>query len=89
MEKVLGPDVGNFIRRLHEEHGVTFHLGTTATSIEEQGVTLKNGEKLPADLVVVGIGVRPNTALAERTGLAVDRGVKVDEYLEASVRQHR
>jgi NADPH-dependent 2,4-dienoyl-CoA reductase/sulfur reductase-like enzyme/nitrite reductase/ring-hydroxylating ferredoxin subunit len=85
MEKILGPEVGSFIRRLHEEHGVTFHLGTTATSIDERSVTLKNGEKLQADLVVVGIGVRPATSLAEQAGLAVDRGVTVDEYLQTSV----
>ena len=85
MEKVLGPEVGSFIRGLHEEHGVTFHLGTTATSIDERSITLKNGEKLQADLVVVGIGVRPATSLAERAGLAVDRGIIVDEYLETSV----
>jgi NADPH-dependent 2,4-dienoyl-CoA reductase/sulfur reductase-like enzyme/nitrite reductase/ring-hydroxylating ferredoxin subunit len=85
MQKILGPEVGNFIRRLHEEHGVTFHLGTTATSIDERSVTLKNGENLQADLVVAGIGVRPAVALAERAGLAVDRGVTVDEYLETSV----
>jgi NADPH-dependent 2,4-dienoyl-CoA reductase/sulfur reductase-like enzyme/nitrite reductase/ring-hydroxylating ferredoxin subunit len=85
MEEILGPEVGSFIRRLHEEHGVKFHLGTTATSIDERSVTLKNGEKLQADLVVVGIGVRPATSLAERAGLAVDRGVTVDEYLETSV----
>ncbi|MGI8568260.1 MAG: FAD-dependent oxidoreductase [Methylocella sp.] len=85
MEKILGPEAGNFIRRLHEEHGVTFHLGTTATSIDERSVTLKNGEKLQADLVVAGIGVRPAISLAERAGLAIDRGVTVDEYLETSV----
>ena len=85
MEKILGPEVGNFIRRLHEEHGVRFHLGTTATSIDEHGVTLKNGENLQADLVVVGIGVRPAISLAQQARLAIDRGVTVDEYLETSV----
>ena len=84
MEKILGPAVGNFIRSLHEKHGVTFHLGTTATAIDERSVTLKNGETLQADLIVVGIGVRPAISLAQRAGLAVDRGVTVNEYLETS-----
>jgi NADPH-dependent 2,4-dienoyl-CoA reductase/sulfur reductase-like enzyme/nitrite reductase/ring-hydroxylating ferredoxin subunit len=85
MEKILGVEVGNFIRRLHEEHGVTFHLGTTATSIDKHSVILRSGENIPADLVVIGVGVRPAVALAEQAGLAVDRGVTVDEYLETSV----
>jgi apoptosis-inducing factor 3 len=85
MEKILGTEVGNFIRNLHEEHGVTFHLGTTATSIDQRSVTLQSGEIIPADLVVIGVGVRPAIALAEQAGLAIDRGVTVDEYLETSV----
>jgi apoptosis-inducing factor 3 len=85
MEKILGPEMGNFIRKLHERHGVAFHLGTTAVAMDEKNVSLKNGESLAADLVVVGIGVRPVIGLAQQAGLAVDRGVNVDEYLQTSV----
>jgi len=85
MERVLGPELGDFIRALHEEHGVAFHLRHTATSIDAQGITLDDGTRLEADLVVVGIGVRPRLDLAERAGLPVDRGILVDEYLETSV----
>ncbi|MEO8431190.1 MAG: FAD-dependent oxidoreductase, partial [Acidobacteriota bacterium] len=84
MEKILGPKVGDFLRRLHEKHGVTFHLGTEAASIGPRSVTLQSGEELPADFVVVGIGVRPAIALAQEAGLAIDRGISVDEYLETS-----
>ena len=85
MERIMGAEVGNFIRSLHEEHGVVFHLGTTVTALDERSVALASGEIIEADLVVVGIGVRPATALAEQAGLASDRGILVNQYLETSV----
>ena len=84
MQRILGSVLGEHIRKLHERHGVVFHLGTTAETIRQDGVTLATGEVLQADFVVAGIGVRPALALAEQAGLALDRGVKVDAYLETS-----
>jgi apoptosis-inducing factor 3 len=84
MERILGREFGDFIRGLHEEHGVVFHLEETATAIDGRNVKLKGGATLSADLVVVGIGVRPRIQLAERAGLEIDRGVVVNEYLETS-----
>lgn len=84
MERVLGPQMGDFVRALHEEHGVVFHLEELARAIEETEVKLKGGGTIPADLVVAGIGVRPRTALAERSGLTVDRGIVVDAHLGTS-----
>jgi len=82
---VLGPEVGKFLRGVHEEHGVIFHLGQHVKSIGDKDVVLSDGTRLEAELVVVGIGVRPLTALAEAAGLAVDRGIKVDGHLATSV----
>jgi NADPH-dependent 2,4-dienoyl-CoA reductase/sulfur reductase-like enzyme/nitrite reductase/ring-hydroxylating ferredoxin subunit len=84
MERVLGPEMGDFVRALHEEHGVIFHLGDTVTAIDGKRATLKSGGVIEADLVVVGVGVRPRLALAEKAGLALDRGVVVNAYLETS-----
>jgi apoptosis-inducing factor 3 len=85
MERVLGPQMGDFIRRLHEEHGVVFHLGEIANAVEGNRIMLKSGRKLAADLVVAGIGVRPRTQLAETAGIALDRGVLVNGFLQTNV----
>jgi NADPH-dependent 2,4-dienoyl-CoA reductase/sulfur reductase-like enzyme len=85
MERVLGPDMGDFVRALHEEHGVIFHLGDTVVAIDGKRATLKSGGVLEADVVVVGVGVRPRLTLAEQAGLKLDRGVAVNAFLETSV----
>ena len=82
--KVLGEYLGGFIRSLHEEKGVVFHLGHTSKRIEQGGVILDDDSRLEADLVVIGVGVRPRLQLAESAGLAIDRGVTVNEFLETS-----
>jgi NADPH-dependent 2,4-dienoyl-CoA reductase/sulfur reductase-like enzyme/nitrite reductase/ring-hydroxylating ferredoxin subunit len=85
MERVLGRELGAFIRKVHEENGVRFHLGMKPVSIAASAVKLENGTELPADFVVVGVGVAPVLGLAQAAGIAIDRGIAVDEYLQTSV----
>lgn len=84
LERVLGPALGDVIRALHEQHGVVFHLGRSARAFGRNAVELDDGSSLPADFVVAGVGVRPSVALAGAAGLALDRGVVVDEGLRTS-----
>jgi NADPH-dependent 2,4-dienoyl-CoA reductase/sulfur reductase-like enzyme len=83
-KRPLQRQMGDFVRSLHEENGVVFHLEELAIAIHSKRVRLKSGAELEADLVVAGIGVRPRTELAQRAGLKLDRGVIVDEYLETT-----
>jgi apoptosis-inducing factor 3 len=85
LERVFGPELGDFIRALHEEHGVKFHLENSVSAIDGKRVTLKSGGTLDADLVVIGVGVRPRLSLAEKAGLATDKGVLVNAHMETSV----
>jgi NADPH-dependent 2,4-dienoyl-CoA reductase/sulfur reductase-like enzyme/nitrite reductase/ring-hydroxylating ferredoxin subunit len=84
LERVLGEYLGRFVRSLHEEKGVTFHLGHTASRFEPDAVVLDDGTRITADFVVIGVGVKPRLELAEQAGLAMDRGVVVNEFLETS-----
>jgi len=81
LERVLGPELGDFVRALHERHGVVFHLGRTGSGLAPGTVVLQGGERLAADFVVAGVGVRPATALAEKAGLQIDKGIVVDAHL--------
>jgi NADPH-dependent 2,4-dienoyl-CoA reductase/sulfur reductase-like enzyme/nitrite reductase/ring-hydroxylating ferredoxin subunit len=87
MGTILGPQVGEHLRRLHERNGVVFHLQQSVVAIDESKVTLKDGHAIEADLVVIGIGVKPRIDFAELAGIKTDKGVSVNEYLETSIPQ--
>ena len=84
LERVFGREIGDFVRQLHESHGVVFHLGETVSRLDGSRATLSGGSTLEADFFVFGAGVRPSLALAEQAGLKLDRGVLVNQYLETS-----
>jgi len=86
LARVLGDEVGSFVRRIHESNGISFRLGRKPVRVDTDTVTLDDGETLPATLVVMGVGVRPRLALAEAASLKVDRGVVVDADLRTSLR---
>jgi 3-phenylpropionate/trans-cinnamate dioxygenase ferredoxin reductase subunit len=88
LERVLGPEMGAFYRDVHADHGVRLLLGTGVEGFEGgtavERVRTNDGQTLDCDAVVVGVGVKPRTALAEAAGLAMGDGVLADELLQTS-----
>ena len=84
LARVLGDEVGAFVRRVHEGKGVQFRLGRKPVRITATHVVLDDGTELPALKVVMGVGVRPRLDLAQAAGLSIDRGVVVDDQLRAA-----
>jgi 3-phenylpropionate/trans-cinnamate dioxygenase ferredoxin reductase subunit len=86
--RVLGPEVAQVFADLHREHGVDLRTGVQVTAITPHGdgatVSLGDGSTIDVDLLVVGVGVEPNTDLAEAAGLAVDNGIRTDAHLRTS-----
>ncbi|GII24500.1 pyridine nucleotide-disulfide oxidoreductase [Planosporangium mesophilum] len=89
LQRVLGDEIARVFADLHRDHDVAFHFGTGVRELRGDGrvssVLLTDGTELACDTVVVAAGVRPNTDLAERAGLAVDNGVVVDHALRSTV----
>ncbi len=84
LAKILGEDIGRAVQALHESEGVVFYLGRTAVGFPDGSVVLDDGTAVPADMVVLGVGVRPETGLAMIAGLAVDHGVIVGADLQTA-----
>lgn len=85
LARVMGDAIGAYVKKLHEDHGVAFRLGRTSKEIAVDAVVLDDGARVPAELVVVGVGVRPVVDLAETAGLRVEDGIVVDAHLQTSV----
>ena len=84
LARVLGDELGAVFADLHRAHGVDIRLNSGVKEITADGVVLPDGSTLPADLVLAGVGIRPDTRLAAEAGLAVDNGVLVDASLRTS-----
>jgi NADPH-dependent 2,4-dienoyl-CoA reductase/sulfur reductase-like enzyme/nitrite reductase/ring-hydroxylating ferredoxin subunit len=88
-ESTLGPEVGALFRRVHEERGVKFKLGSIVYRFEGahavEAVTLESGERIDADMVLAGVGVHPATGFLEGVNLHADGGVLVDAHMRAAV----
>ena len=88
LHAAMGPELGGMFADLHREHGVVLRMDDGVAGFWGAGqvsaVVTSGGAEVPADVVIVGIGVRPNTALAQQAGLEVSDGVLVDQSLRTS-----
>lgn len=84
LARVMGEEIGGWARGLHERAGINFHLGSGVLGWEGGHLTLDSGETIAADLLLLGVGVKPRTQLAEAAGLKLDRGIVVDGRLQTS-----
>ena len=84
LERVLGPELGDFFAAVHREEGVDLRMSTGVQEIADGRVVLSGGDEVAADAVLIATGVGPDTRLAEAAGLTVDNGVVVDEQLRTS-----
>lgn len=88
LQRVTAPEVSEFYSRIHQEEGVSIVTDTQVESIvgdrDVEAVVCSDGTRFEADLVIIGVGVIPNTELAESAGLTVDNGIVVDEYARSS-----
>jgi apoptosis-inducing factor 3 len=75
LEKIFGRELSDLVLEAHAQKGVRVHLGSRVAQIEDKQVLLQGGERIDADIVVVGSGVEPRFQLAEAVGLVLDRGV--------------
>ncbi len=89
LARVTGPEISAFYQRIHQEEGVEILTSAMASQLIGQSsveaVVLKDGRSVPADLVIVGVGISPDTALAEATGVEVDDGIVVNEDCQTSL----
>jgi 3-phenylpropionate/trans-cinnamate dioxygenase ferredoxin reductase component len=89
LRRVLGDELATYFRDVHTAHGVTFHFGQIVQEFGGSGgrvthAVLADGTEVPADLVVIGVGIAPNVELAEAAGLDVANGVVTDAHLRTS-----
>lgn len=87
LTRALPKLASDFLRAQHERHGVEFRVGLTPTGIDAAGVILADGGRISADVVIIGIGVEPETTLAARLGLDAKDGIKVDDRGQTAIRE--